>query len=435
MATNVASASTEFGGVRDAGDRRPDAAILLALIGAALSKRVLTEGVSVGSCFFLAAVLASFRHGSATLQSRRYRFRWPFFAGALVVWSAVTGIAGVLGLTAYNEAFEPVVFMRTASLLVFFAVGGAQLARHVRRFVTFQRLATSVAWAIFVFGIAALALFIVSYFEPVARLVPPWVAGSSRGVRTAYGSDTLLLHRLQGTFSEPSTLGSYMGLSLGLLLIGYVCRCRVSPLAVCVSTACIALTLSPTGYAVTLAAVAGYWVLTFRGRITQRHLGLWTAAAVVAISLVTGVPGIRTAFGAAIVDRASGTIAGTDNSGSARLWVSWEVPSKSVSRSPIVGAGLGMNKRVAERLGVEGKLKGWLSLRENPDGWNTFAYLLGSGGIPMLCIGLGMALSLRREIIPMLQLLVLFMAAASFLEPLVWVYMALVVAPRSWTEM
>jgi len=406
--------------------RRPFPTALLALpiAGVALGQRFVLPGASIADLTLAAAAAL----GLARLAREARIGGWPGlpawtrWLAALWAWAAV---GGAVHLLSGSEPFSALEFAKSLAKLSFYAVAVVVLVLALRdapRGVPPRMVLNAFA--------AAGAVAIVLYAAMLLGLPVPYETLWERGAQSSYFSDIewfggvhearLRFLRAQGLASEPSRLGYLQSMALAYLLLapGAGVRFGLRLLLVLLS---LLLTFSLTAYLLLLPILALTLYDRWRaGRLEVRRRGLLLAAALVLLVLPLAPTLYRT-----VVVRAMRSMSGTaDTSTFLRVLGNWKITYYLLETSPVVGVGLGNFDVVAWDLRAfifEGYLIG-----KDTQGWNVFAYVLATLGVPGLLLLLGMlASALRARGRLALPFVLGMFADGTFLGAAFWLFLAL----------
>jgi O-antigen ligase len=226
--------------------------------------------------------------------------------------------------------------------------------------------------------------------------------------------------RAQGLASEPSRLGYLQSMALAYLLLkpGAGVRFGLRLVLILIS---LLLSFSLTAYLFVLPVLALTLYDRWRaGRLEVRRRGLVLAAALAVLILPLAPTIYQT-----VVVRAMRSISGAgDTSSFLRVQGNWKMTYYLLETSPVVGVGLGNFDVVAWDLRAfifEGYLIG-----KDTQGWNAFAYVLATMGVPGLLLLLAMLASAFRARGRLAIPFVLGMFAdGTFLGAAFWLFFAL----------
>jgi O-antigen ligase len=277
---------------------------------------------------------------------------------------------------------------------------------------------------------AAGAVAIVMYVAMLLGIPLPFRLLWGHGTDAAYFSDLWwfggahearrVFLRAQGLASEPSRLGYLQCMALAYLLLRPGARIRFG-LRLGLIVVSLLLTFSLTAYALLLPIVALTLVTQWRaGQWEARRRGLLVAA-VVAVLLVPMAPVIYKT----VVVRAMRSVSGTgDASSFLRVQGNWKMTYYLLETSPVLGVGLGNFDVVAWDLRAF-LFDGYL-IEKDTQGWNVFAYVLATLGVPGLLLLLALLLSAFRGRGSLALPFVLGMFAdGTFLGAAYWLFFAL----------
>jgi O-Antigen ligase len=406
----------------------PPALVALPVAGVALGQRFVLPGASIADVALgVFTVLGVARLARTTRAVGRPRLPpWSGWLLALWAWAALGGAVHVLSGT---EPFSVLEFAKSLAKLSFYAVAAVVLALSLRN-VPSATLSRIVLTAFAAAGAVAIAV----YLTMLVELPLPYRMLWGHDPYSAYFSDfswfggtheaRRVILRAQGLASEPSRLGYLQGMALACLLLSPGARVRFGVRLVVILVSLL-LTFSLTAYLLLLPTLA----LALLGRGESGRVGRrrgWALAAALALLLLPAAPTIyRT-----VVRRALRSASGAgDASSFLRVQGNWRMTYSLLETSPIVGVGLGNFDVVAWDMRAflfEGHLVG-----KDTQGWNVFAYVLATTGVPGLLLLLAMLASAFRARSRLAVPFLLGMAAdGTFLGAAYWLFFALYTTGR-----
>jgi O-antigen ligase len=352
---------------------------------------------------------------------------WAKWLAALWAWAAVGGVCHRLLET---EVFSTGEFLKSFAKLSFYAPAAVLLALALQR-ADVRKTAGTVLTAFAVAGALAIAI----YVAMLAGVPLPWQALWGHGPDTAYfnearwfggaGSAGALL-RAQGLALEPSRLGYLQSMALGYVLLRPGAEIRLG-LRVVVVVLSILLSFSLTGYALTLPILALALLARWRaGRVSANRRALLLVAA----ALLALLPLAPTLYRAVVVRAAHGVSGSGDTSSRLRLLGNWEMTYRLLEENPVLGVGLGNYDVMARELQAflfEGHF-----VTVDTQGWNAFAYVLATLGVPgLLLFGGLLGSALRGRGALALPFVLSMFADGTVLGAAFWVFFALYTARDS----
>ncbi len=404
---------------------RFDGVIVLSLLATGLTHRSVSSYVTVSDLLFGCAIgVAAFRLMAS--GARIVVPAWIVPMLLLVMWAAAGATVFLFGYAPPLGAFVASEVGRSLFGVVFYVGGTVVLWSYGRRIGVQTILRSVVLIGLLSVGAAAL-LYAASRTMPSLDPYIKWLAGSRSGVEARYVSGSSVL-RPTGFFAEPALFGAFQAFSLGVLLLARQRGCRVSRPALIVLGLSVVVSYSPGAYLIALAGIGAGMVRIGKGSSLARvhPLRRRPSRALLALSAIVAVggilPSIWDGIDLAIVERSKRAIAGQDVSANARTTTSWEAPLRIVRSSPVVGVGLGNLAPTVEELSIE--LKNWRDLEGAGDGWNGFAWALGSMGLVgmLLLVAFVGKVGTRISFIAAAQLTAFWMASSWMLMPLPWVF-------------
>ena len=225
----------------------------------------------------------------------------------------------------------------------------------------------------------------------------------------------------RGIFNEPSLLGVFQNLGLAYLLFSHNSKLKLFDWKYLIIILSILLSLSYIAYSLLVLNLVLYLVrekkIYLRSVITNLLL-LVTLITVVATLMIPQV------LEKGVVSRTFKIFYGMDDSANARILGSWEPALKFIKDSPFFAAGLG-NFDIAQ-IGIGSTFR-YMSIFDEPEqGFNIFAYVLGTLGVVGFCIFI---LFITDLIIHARLTGIVFVAAmfasGNFLDPSFWIFYCL----------
>jgi hypothetical protein len=400
----------------------------LPIAGVALGQRFVLPGASIADLMLAAFTALGLAHLARVARETGRRpslpawSRWLF---ALWAWALLGGAVHVLSGT---ELFSLLEFWKSVAKLSFYAVAAVVMVLALRDSPP-DLPSRMVLTAFGAAGAVAIALYVAMRMG----LPLPYRLLWGHGSEAAYFSDLWwfggqhearnVFLRAQGLASEPSRLGYLQCMALGYLLLRPGARFRLG-LRLALMVVSLLLTFSLTAYGLLLPIVALALLTRWRGqRLEAQRRGLIAAAAVVLV-LLPLAPTIHKT----VVVRAMRSLAGTgDISSFLRVQGNWKMTYYLLETSPVVGVGLGNFDVVAWDMRAflfDGYLIG-----KDTQGWNVFAYVLATTGVPGLLLLLAMLISAFRGRGRLAVPFVLGMFAdGTFLGAAYWLFFALYTA-------
>ena len=398
---------------------------------------MLTESVSIGDVLFGCAAVAcllSFLKGRRRL--RTYIPIWSVYIVLLIV-SAIVG-----GLYASSHSpfpFSGTEFWRSLAKLSFYGIGAILLGLHVRELAT-DAIGRALFSVLTLHALIALYIYLAHLFQRLSGIDLPYeflwfgqggplALGSGLALRSVGGIE---LDAARGIFSEPSTFGIFQTIGLALLYSRSPMTVQRNTWKQSVILVSVLLTFALSSYI--LLSVFFVTLALKQRQIKDLFPALrLVLGAVILMSLVFALAptSLSDAFQEVIIHRFfSGFLHGQDRTGTVRLIGSWDTAREIVSRSPMLGSGLG-NLDVAF-LGT-GR-----SLEYEPISWggpaifNIAFYVLGAMGVVGFAIFflLITRLFVRAPAAGAVFVVAMF-ASGTFLETTFWVFFVLLAAGRS----
>lgn len=404
--------------------RFPQAWMALPIAGVALGQRFVLPGASIADLMLAAFTALGLAHLARVAREtgRPSLPPWSKWLLALWVWALVGGAVHVLSGT---EIFSLLEFWKSLAKLSFYAVAVVVLALALRDLpptVPARMVLTAFAAT----GALAIVLYVAMLLGMPVLFRLLW----GHGPASAYFSDQAwfggrqeahhMFLRAQGVASEPSRLGYLQCMALAYLLLRPGAGVRLG-LRLALIVVSLLLTFSLTAYALLAPIVALTLLTQWRARhLKPRRRGLVLAAAVMILLLPLAPTIYKT-----VVVRAMRSLTGAgDASSFLRVQGNWKMAYQLLETSPVVGVGLGNFDVVAWDMRAflfDGYLVG-----KDTQGWNVFAYVLATLGVPGLLLLLGMLVSAFRDRARLALPFVLGMFAdGTFLGAAYWVFFAL----------
>jgi O-antigen ligase len=405
----------------------PQAWMALPIAGVALGQRFVLPGASIADVMLAVFTALGLVHLARAAPGARL-LSWPPLPPwskwllALWLWALAGGAVHILGET---EPFSAVEFWKSLAKLSFYAVSGVVLALALRD--TPRDLAARLVLT--AFGVAGAAAIILYVAMLMGAPVPSQLLWG-RGPIAAYFSDLWwfggphearrVFLRAQGLASEPSRLGYLQCMALAYVLLRPGARVRVG-LRLALMVVSVLLTFSLTAYALLLPIVVLAGATHWPARRVQRTRRGLAIAAIAVVFLALLAPTIYQT----VIVRAMRSFSGSgDASSFLRVLGNWKMTYYLLETSPVAGVGLGNFDVVAWDLRAF-LFDGYLIQRET-QGWNVFAYVLATLGVPGLLILLAMLLSAFRGRGRLAVPFVLGMFAdGTFLGAAYWLFLAL----------
>jgi hypothetical protein len=402
----------------------PQGWMALPIAGVALGQRFVLPGASIADLMLAAFTALGLAHlaREARQAGRPSLPPWSKWLFALWAWALVGGAVHTLSGT---EIFSLLEFWKSVAKLSFYAVAAVVLALALRDWPP-SAPARMVLTAFGAAGAVAIALYVAMRLG----LPIPYRLLWGHGTEASYFSDLWwfggqhearnVFLRAQGVTSEPSRLGYLQCMALAYLLLRPGARVRLG-LRLALIVVSLLLTFSLTAYGMLLPVVALALVRQWRGqRLEAQRRSLIVAAAVVVLLLPLAPTVYKT-----VVVRAVRSFAGTsDTSSFLRVQGNWKMTYYLLETSPIVGVGLGNFDVVAWDMRAF-LFDGYLISRDT-QGWNVFAYVLATLGVPGLLLLLAMLVSAFRGRGRLAVPFVLGMFAdGTFLGAAYWLFFAL----------
>jgi O-antigen ligase len=386
----------------------------LVAASAILSKNtIFFEGLSLGDLLFAVAigvVVGGGLRGGAALRIDVYSVSLMAFIG-FALWT------GLYRTFSSPLNFSEEKFLRSALKLVFYGVGSLLVISQLRR-LSPALLQSLLLWVLSVSAVVALYVYVVMTLDLPLPYEFLWYGQVDAGKDTAFYRQTEIV-AAKGLFVEPSLLGLFHAFGLGCVYLMPGAAAKALGWRQLLILCSLLLSLSLTGYLLLFLVVL---LLVMRSR-EPRSLVL--AGVVIAIPVVAIVS--SELLQDIIALRLANSLAGVDNSSSARVLGSWDVALKFLSEAPFVGVGLGNFDHAQYGLSSSA-----FDIGQGDQGWNVLAYIAGTTGLIGLCL---FAVSLAAQLRGALGLALVFIAAmfttGAFLEPMFWFFFALVAAAAS----
>jgi hypothetical protein len=402
----------------------PTALVALPIAGVALGQRFVLPGASIADLTLAAAITLGLAHlaREARTAGRPQLPRWARWLAALWGWAA---LSGAVHLLSGSEPFSAVEFAKSLAKLSFYAVAVVALALALRD----SPRAAAPLIVLNAFA-AAGAVAVVLYAAMLLGVAIPYEALWGHGPHSAYFSDIgwfggphearVSILRAQGLASEPSRLAYLQSMALAYLLLKPGARVHFG-LRLALMLLSLLLTFSLTGYLFLIPILALALYDRWRaGRLQLRRRGLVLAAALVLALLPLAPTVYRT-----VVVRAMRSVSGAgDTSSFLRVQGNWKMTYYLLETSPVLGVGLGNFDVVAWDLRAF-IFQGYL-IGKDTQGWNVFAYVLATLGVPGVLLLLAMLASAFRGRARLAIPFVLGMFAdGTFLGAAFWLFLAL----------
>ena len=402
----------------------PQAWMALPIAGVALGQRFVLPGASIADLMLAAFTAMGLAHlaRAAREAGRPSLPPWSKWLLALWLWALAGGAVHIL---TEMEPFSALEFWKSLAKLSFYSVAAVVMALALRdapRDLPARMVLTA-------FGVAG-AVAIVVYVAMLLGAPVPYRLLWGHGPSAAYFSDLWwfggphearrVFLRAQGVASEPSRLGYLQCMALAYLLLRPGARVRLG-LRLGLIVVSLLLTFSLTAYALLLPIVILTVATQWRNWSVERpRRALAVAAVVVALLLPLAPTMYKT-----VVVRAIRSVSGAgDASSFLRVQGNWKMTYYLLETSPVVGVGLGNFDVVAWDLRAF-LFDGYLIERDT-QGWNVFAYVLATLGVPGLLLLLAMLLSAFRGRGRLALPFVLGMFAdGTFLGAAYWLFFAL----------
>ena len=410
--------------------------VWLALGGAALSKAMLIEGVSIGDVLFGCAAVACLL---SRFKGRRLLYvpRWSIYIVFLLIWA----VAGGFFARSYSFfAFSEVEFWKSFAKLIFYGIGAILLGSHFRD-IGIDAISKVVLTFLTLNALIALYIYGAQVVDQISTIhLPheffwfgqggPLTIGQRLSPRVIKGG--IILNKARGVFSEPANFGIFQ--TLGLAFLYFRASMPVNRFTwkqiVILTSLLLTFSLSVYGLLVTLSVA---WALK------QKQVRQWKTMlkAILGVAVVTTLAfslapaSLSGALQEAVFHRLVSATQLQDRTSVARLIGSWDVARAVVSDSPLFGSGLG-NLEFA----FLGSGKGYSSLvsqetltvtiRGSAAAFNILFAVLGSLGI----VGFFIFFLLIAHLIigspaASIVFLVSTFATGIFLGPVFWVYYVL----------
>jgi hypothetical protein len=406
----------------------PGALLWLPVGGVALGQRFVLPGASIADLALMAFSAIALLHllREARRHGRPRLPAWTKWLLALWTWAAVGGVAH---LVLDTEAFSFREFSKSLAKLSFYAPAAVVLTLALAR-VRPREAGRVVTGAFAAAGAVAIAI----YVAMLCGVPLPYQALWGHGPHAAYfdelrwfgaaGSGPVFL-RAQGLASEPSRLGYLQAMALGYLLLGRPAEPARPDLRLVLIVLSALLSFSLTGYALLLPILGLAALLRWRGGIRPGRRGLWAAAAVMVLLL----PLAPTLYRVVAV-RAVGAATGSgDVSSRLRLTGTWEMTWRLLETNPVLGVGLGNYDVMAREL--QAFIFAGHFGDEQSQGWNAFAYVLATTGVPgLLLLAALLASALRQRGWLFLPFALGMLADSTILGTAFWVFLALYTSPE-----
>jgi O-antigen ligase len=402
----------------------PQGWMALPIAGVALGQRFVLPGASIADLMLAAFTALGLAHlaREARQAGRPSLPPWSRWLFALWAWALVGGAVHVLSGT---ELFSLLEFWKSVAKLSFYAVAAVVLALALRD----SSSSAPARMVLTAFG-AAGAVAIALYVAMRLGLPMPYRLLWGHGTEASYFSDLWwfggqhearnVFLRAQGVTSEPSRLGYLQCMALAYLLLRPGARVRLG-LRLALIVVSLLLTFSLTAYGMLLPVVALALLTQWHGRRLEAQRRTLIVAAAVVVLLLPLAPTIYKT----VVVRAVRSFAGTsDTSSFLRVQGNWKMTYYLLETSPIVGVGLGNFDVVAWDMRAF-LFDGYL-ISKDTQGWNVFAYVLATTGVPGLLLLLAMLVSAFRGRGRLAVPFVLGMFAdGTFLGAAYWLFFAL----------
>ena len=392
------------------------APIWLPVFGVALGQRFVLPGASIAD-----VALGIFTAIGLVHLARKARGTgppclppWTKWLLALWAWAVVGGAVHVLYRT---EPFSALEFSKSLAKLSFYALSVVVLA------VVLRDSPKAPVDRFFLSAFAAAGALAIAIYALMLFNVPlPYYALWGHGPESAYYSDRLWpggtgeFVRAQGLASEPSRLAYLQAMALAFPLLEPRADPRIG-LRLAVILLSLLLTFSLTAYALLIPILGlGLFARWRAGRLGVGRRALALAALMLLLLLPLGPALQRT-----VVARAVRSVSGVDSSTKARIVGSWKMTYALLETNPLLGVGLGNFDVVAwEMRASHGHY-----VQKATQGWNTFAYVLATTGLPGLLLLLALLASAFRGRGRLAVPFVLGMFAdGTFLGAAYWVFFA-----------
>jgi len=402
----------------------PGSLIALPIFGVALGQRFVLPGASIADLALATFTVLGLAHVARTARGAgRPRLpAWTRWLVALWAWAVVGGAVHFLSGT---EPFSAREFSKSLAKLSFYAVAAVVLTLTLR---DSSRTAPG-RMVLTAFG-AAGAVAIAIYVAMLLQVRLPYQLLWGHGPDAAFFSDLWwfggasearrVFLRAQGLALEPSRLGYLQSMALAYLLLKPGVEVRLG-LRLALILVSLLLTFSLTAYLLLLPILGLALLARWRaGQLGLRRRGLALAAGVLLVLLPLAPTIYRT-----VVKRAVRSVSGSgDTSSWLRVHGNWKMTYYLLETNPVVGVGLGNFDVVAWDMRAF-LFQGYL-IGKDTQGWNVFAYVLATTGVPGLLLLLAMLVSAFRARGRLAAPFVLGMFAdGTFLGAAYWLFFAL----------
>ena len=381
------------------------------IMGASLAKWYTIPGISLGdilvACILIILIIRLFM-GNFSLK----KYRSLLYVALLWFW-AFGGALFLINASPFYFSEEE--FAKSFLKLSFYGIATVFLVSYFRK-VPSDITRNLLLNVLMLNALIAVYIYLVIDFELSLPYKFFWFNQPEHLISSTYYRATGIVVA-RGIFNEPSFLGIFQNLGLAYLFFSHNSKLKLLDWKYLIIIFSILLTLSYAAYSLLVLNL----FLLIRGK--KFYLGtvinLLLLIALITVIVILIHPSILEEV---IVSRTFKMLNGMDDSSNARILGSWEPALKFIKDSPFFAAGLG-NFDIAQ-ISIDSPFR--YMVGEQQQGWNIFAYILGTLGV----VGFGIFILFIADLIihaypAGIVFVATMFASGNFLDPSFWIFYCL----------